>query len=56
MMIAEFIVIKCIGCGEVLSWQLPGGTEENTKNLRIGSILVEVRTEHLPNTIIECYG
>jgi hypothetical protein len=33
-----------------------GGTEENHKNsVRIGCILAEVQTEHLPNTSLESY-
>jgi uncharacterized protein YceK len=38
MMVPVFIIITCSGCGEVLSRQLPRGTEENTKDFRIGGV------------------
>jgi hypothetical protein len=40
---------------EVLSQQLPAGTEENLKSLRITSIQAVICTEYLPNISTEHY-
>jgi hypothetical protein len=42
---------------EVLSWNLAGRTEENHESqVRIASVLAEIRTEYLPNTSLERYS
>jgi hypothetical protein len=46
------------GLRNVLSWQFPGGTEENHEKLwprKIAGDPAEIRTEHLPNTSADRY-
>jgi hypothetical protein len=43
------------GLIEILYRYLPGGTEETCESLGVGSVSVEIRSKHLPNTNVEYY-
>jgi hypothetical protein len=40
---------------DVLSWHLPGGTEENFIKVSHNSILAKIQTKHLPSRSQENY-
>jgi hypothetical protein len=41
---------------QVLSWHLPGGTEENHKNpVRMAGVQAEIRTKNLSNKSLQHY-
>jgi hypothetical protein len=40
---------------KVLSQNLPGGTEENHKIVRIAGVLAKIQTERLPNIRLQHY-
>jgi hypothetical protein len=45
---------SCHGLIEVLSWHLPGGTEENHgKPVMTAGVVAKILTKHLPHTSLQ---